>query len=166
MNIFVLDLDHTQNAQYHVQTHVVKMPTEAAQMLSTVVRANGISEGFNSTHPNHPCTKWAGHSIENWLWLRDYGLALEEEWRYRYGHSWAKNHKSCDVIRSLSVPKLPSRGLTPFALAMDDVFRSPDAVASYRLFYQARKIHLANWGNRGEPLWWKQRSSLLTAQSL
>ena len=35
MNIFVLDKDPKQAAQWHVDKHVVKMPLEAAQLLST-----------------------------------------------------------------------------------------------------------------------------------
>ena len=101
MNIFVLDLDHRINAQYHVNDHVVKMPTEAAQMLSVVVReVTGEDIGFQPTHPNHPCTRWARKSLTNWLWLKDYALSLEEEWRYRYGHPSSRMHKSCDVVRN------------------------------------------------------------------
>jgi hypothetical protein len=162
MNIFVLDTNHTQNAQYHVNTHVVKMPTEAAQMLSTVLRNMGIDTGFKITHAHHPCTKWAQESLENWCWLRDYGLSLEEEWRFRYGHASTKVHKSCEVIRSLPTPNLPSKGLTAFAQAMFDVCRRDSTIEAYRLFYKNFKNHLANWGKRGEPVWWKETPCITT----
>lgn len=38
MNIFILDNDFQQNAIYHVDSHIVKMPTEASQMLATCLR--------------------------------------------------------------------------------------------------------------------------------
>ncbi len=154
MNIFVLDLNHTLNAQYHVNSHVVKMPTEAAQMLSTVVRLSGIDAGYKITHQHHPCTKWAAASLDNWLWLRNYGLALEQEWRYRFDHTDNATHKSCDVIRSLPVPNLPMIGLTPFAQAMDSQYKNEQAVIAYRNFYRSAKRHLAVWGKRGRPVWY------------
>lgn len=37
MNLFYLDDDLDKNAEYHVDSHVVKMPTEATQMLTTAI---------------------------------------------------------------------------------------------------------------------------------
>lgn len=45
MNLFILDLDPKKIAQYHCDKHIVKMPLESAQMLSTVHRImNGNSK--------------------------------------------------------------------------------------------------------------------------
>lgn len=154
MNIFVLDPDHVHNARFHVNSHIVKMPTEAAQMLSTCCRLQGIDAGFQITHQNHPCTIWARQSLQNWEWLKEYALSLEEEWRFRYNHSSDKSHKSVDVIRSLPSPKLPEIGLTPFALCMPDHYKCNCPYESYRAFYRGDKAHLANWGRRAKPDWW------------
>ena len=37
MNIFILDHDLKKSIEYHVDKHVVKMPLEAAQMMSTAL---------------------------------------------------------------------------------------------------------------------------------
>ena len=84
MNIFVLDTDIEICSQYHADQHVVKMILESAQMLCTVLNKNGIRAPYRSTHSNHPCTLWAGASLENWRWLRDLALALNQEYRYRF----------------------------------------------------------------------------------
>jgi hypothetical protein len=60
MNIFLLDSNIKKCAQYHCDKHVVKMILESAQILSTVLRLNGVDQGYKTTHANHPCTLWAG----------------------------------------------------------------------------------------------------------
>lgn len=149
MNIFVLDLDHEKNAQYHVDKHCSKMIVEYAQMLSTAVRLSGVDAGYKISHRNHPCTRWVGESRENWLWLRDLLDALNTEWKYRYNHE--RNHKSFDVAMSLPIPKLPSVGLTPFAQAMPEYCKCNNAVRAYRRYYRWEKNHIASWKNRKKP---------------
>ena len=123
MNIFILDTNIELCAQYHCDKHVVKMITEHAQMLSTACRAFGLNVGYNSTHVNHPCSKWVRESIDNYLWLIDMTHYLHEEWRYRYGHSSNKYHKAYEIIETLPFPEfLPDIGLTPFAQAMPQKF--------------------------------------------
>jgi hypothetical protein len=96
MNLFILDHDISECWKAQTDTHVRKMPIEAVQMISTVIRGlNGIPgwifhEGRDlgilikdslpgerqgtcrsaalSTHPNHPCTLWVGASEENFQW--------------------------------------------------------------------------------------------------
>ena len=46
MNIFILDEDPTECAKLMINKHVVKMPTESMQMLSTI--ANHL--GFDSPY--------------------------------------------------------------------------------------------------------------------
>lgn len=190
MNIFILDNDHQRNAQYHVDSHVVKMPTEAAQMLCTVYRlTHGEKTVVRDLHldmksytekeiylvstdvvnlkgghlyrvskkimdvsfPSHPCTIWAGESVANWLWLRNYALALNKEWRYRYDHT--SNHLAINRIIQTPVPDLPKQDATPFALAMPDECKRKDAVESYRAYYAFNKQHLFKWKKRGRPEW-------------
>lgn len=153
MNIFILDQDVTKSAQSYVNKHVVKMMLEYAQILSTVVRITGVEAGYNQTHIHHPCTKWAGNSLTNWLYLRDLAYAVNKEWQFRYGHT--RNSKAVEVIQSLPVPSIADVGLTEFAQAMPDDSKVPgDAVVAYRTYYVKHKQHIAEWGKRGAPWWW------------
>lgn len=152
MNIFILDTNVKKCAEYHCDKHVVKMITESAQMLSTACRLNGINNGYKACYKFHPCSIWTRESLSNWLWLRELVKHLNKEWRSRYHHS--RNHKAYDVVKSLPEPKIKDIGLTKFAQAMPDEYRSVDAVDAYRSYYMGDKRHIAQWRN-GEPCWWK-----------
>ena len=149
MNIFVLDYDIRTCAQHHFDSHVVKMVTESAQILSTVCRLNGQDVGYKITHANHPCVKWAGESLLNWMWLKHLTTELNEEWKYRYDH--VRDHKAWEICNSLPMPNIPNIGVTSFALATNGV-RLENAVESYRAYYRT-KDHLAKWTKRGKPEW-------------
>jgi hypothetical protein len=153
MNIFILDEDPKQCAQYHCDKHIVKMILESAQMLSTAVRHTGIDAGYKATHQNHPCNKWVRESICNYHWLWELSYQLNKEWQYRYGHT--RNHKSFDMILTLPDPELPLKGLTPFAKAMPKEFTHFDSVSAYRKYYRENKAHIASWKKRGQPTWWR-----------
>ena len=81
MNIFVLD------------SH----PVTAAQMLASALHRYGIDEAllpltkagtpYKSTHPHHLCTRWAGDTSTNFDWLCMHGLALCDEYYFRYQKS-------------------------------------------------------------------------------
>ena len=81
MNVFVLSKDPVEAASFHCDKHVVKIPTEAAQMLFTAARRIGYPcpDGYKSTHQRHPCTVWAGKHISNWAWLFKHAKALGAE---------------------------------------------------------------------------------------
>lgn len=153
MNIFVLDENIQKCAEYSVDKHVVKMVLESAQLLSAAVRMSGIDAGYKLTHKNHPCTKWASESLSNWRWLKSLTFHLNNEYRFRYNKNI--DHKSFTVAMSLPEPKIKDIGITKFALAMPDEFRSDDAIKSYRDYYINQKSHIANWTKRNKPYWWK-----------
>jgi Pyrimidine dimer DNA glycosylase len=150
MNIFALDANPIIAAKLHLDKHVVKMPLETAQILCTVQRKYGNENvRYKSTHVNHPCTIWAGESVDNYNWLVALGLALCEEYTYRYG----KIHACEEVIRSVGeAPNgMPQVGLTQFALAMPDDVKSDDVIMSYREYYRVHKQHIAKWTKRFVP---------------
>ncbi|MHC5038662.1 MAG: pyrimidine dimer DNA glycosylase/endonuclease V [Planctomycetota bacterium] len=152
MNIFVLDEDIGKCARYHPDRHVVKMILESAQMLCTVVNEAGGRSPYRSTHVKHPCTVWAGGSLSNWKWLRSLALALNREYKFRFRAS--RDHASAVVVRNLSLPHLPDRGLTPFAQAMPEKFRvKGDPVRAYRRYFRAEKAPGARWTRRRIPPW-------------
>ena len=163
MNIFFLDTDVKLSAQYHVDKHVVKMILETAQLLCSAQHLNGNIDKelipYKMTHKNHPCAIWARQSLPNYLYLCELGLALGEEYTYRYG----KTHKSVEVIKwcLTNKPNIPDTEFTCPPLAMPDEFKTvsntypiTSAVLSYRKYYKGAKSDLASWKKREVPTWY------------
>lgn len=150
MNIFVLDYEPAQAAKFHLDKHIVKMPIETAQILSTVNHRYGQEARYKPTHANHPCTIWAGERKQNYDWLVELGLELCAEYSYRYG----RRHACQAVIEQLAIaPSMIPAGSTPFALAMPDECKNSDAVQAYRNYYRHFKQHIAKWTHRDVPDW-------------
>jgi hypothetical protein len=153
MNIFVLDENPIMAAQLQVDKHVVKMCLETAQLLSTAHHlTNSIyaTEVYRKTHANHPCAIWVRESRSNYQWLLRHFRGLLEEYTYRY----EKIHKSSSLMPLLSVnPINQDCGLTPFALAMPDEYKTDCAVQSYRNYYINEKHNLFAWKKRNRPEW-------------
>ena len=138
MNVFVLDLDPARAAQMQCDKHVVKMVLETAQLLCAAFPEG--SAPYKRTHYNHPCAKWTRESMDNFVWLVGHGLALSDEYTYRYG----KRHKSHDAIlwcmQHTHLLDIPAVGLTPFAQAMPDEYKHEDSVTAYRTYYIENKL--------------------------
>lgn len=181
MNLFYLDEDLDKCAEYHIDDHVGKMQLEATQLLTTTVWIDKLigyvprkltSEELtiiNSakklepeidkrtftrylpTHINHPSAVWVRSSLEHFYWTINYVNALNSETIYRGN----KSHASCAEANRLPDPyRLPDKGWTPPTLAMPDILKSEDAIASYRMFYMLDKFPFASWKVRGKPYWW------------
>lgn len=167
MNIFVLDLDPELAAQMHCDKHVPKMCVEATQMLVSAVRRHGATDNdvpltksgkpHRGGYKSHPCTLWAGDSRDNFMWLFWHGIALCEEFQFRFG----KEHaclKQITVLGSL-FRFVPEGKLTPFAQAMSDEFRNDDPVIAYRDYYwhDKRKNIVCEWKKGREmPQWFNK----------
>lgn len=164
MNIFVLDKDPSKAVKYLHNRHVVKMTLETAQLICTAqYYADNINDDdivYRKTHFNHPCSIWARQSIQNYDWLCEYGYEIAKEYEFRYG----KVHKSYVKVidnahnNSSGRPIFPNEGLTPFALAMPDKYKTGDSVLSYRNYYVGEKLiqkgnKLSQWKNRSVPMW-------------
>lgn len=159
MNIFAVHTNPRLAAQMLCDSHVVKMPTECAQMLSTVaVTRFGIEAPYRPTHTNHPCNTWVAESRENAAWTLLHGLALCDEYYARYGRRKRHVHAaraSLEYLWHFLLPAMPSHKLTPFAQCMPEAYRGHDAVAAYRRFYRGDKAAFAKWANgRSPPDWW------------
>ena len=160
MNIFILDRDPVLAAQMQCDKHVVKMPLESAQMLSTAHRELDEFYGFipsdspiyKATHKNHACTVWVQQSVENYNWLYKHFVALSAE----YDHRYYKLHKSWLVLREiLSNPPhlIPECPMTPFAQAMPDEYKDDDPVVAYQNYYLSEKRSMLKYRKRLMPLW-------------
>ena len=175
MNIFIIEPGPRLAARSVCDSHVVKMPVESAQMLSTVQRLlDGKQETrltatgrqgrywrlpdereeslYKAVHIHHPCTVWAGLSRANYIWLCAHGEELCNEYTRRY----ERIHASAAVIEECyrNSWRIPDGPITPFALAMPDEYKCGDAVESYRRYYLAEKRRIAKWRYSRKPTWW------------
>jgi len=153
VNIFVLENCPVNAAKSQCDKHVVKMVLESAQMLCAAFEKGEAP--YRRCHYNHPCTKWVRHSKQNYEWLLEHAKALAKEYTRRYN----KVHKSEAVIEWCKHQywklNLPSKGLTPFAQAMPQEYKSPCPVTAYRNYYQGEKSGFAKWTGRDVPSWFK-----------
>lgn len=156
MNVFYLDEDVRRAARYHVDKHVVKMPLECAQMLSTAVILNGGTSKYRISHKNHPSSKWVRDTRANFLWLFGLAICLCEEHRYRYYKK--EYHKSRDVIIECynQVELIPEGDFYEPPQCMPDEYKMPNAVDGYRKYYMNDKKHIAAWRDRPTPYWWQE----------
>lgn len=155
MNIFILDNDPKTCAKMMLDKHVVKMPTESMQMISTILHHHGIDSPYKPVMLNHPCTIWARKSRQNFRFLWVHCFELCKEYTKRYG----KIHKVEETLREYASQitemyiLLPDIGLTPFAQAMPDRYKNEDAVKAYRDYYLNEKYTFATW-KTNVPDWW------------
>jgi hypothetical protein len=152
MNVFVLDYDPVRAAQMQCDKHVVKMPLETAQLLCTAFPKGKAP--YKLTHFNYPCSIWCRESKENYTWLIEHGLALCDEYTYRYG----KNHKPREVIlwcqKNIKKLDFHRKGKTHFVLCFEDKYKIGNAVESYRHYYLQEKFKIAQWNKkRRQPRW-------------
>ena len=186
MNIFYIDKDPVQAAEWMVDKHVVKMILESAQLLSTAHRlldgrqvteqkyVNGslppryrnvkrwkLDDArepvlYSATHVNHPSAIWCRTAVENYVWLADHMHALLAEYTYRYN----KKHKVEGELSYmlLSPPKnLKDYDWTPMPSAMADEYKiSNDPLTNYRNYYKIGKARMHSWKNRQPPEWINQ----------
>mgnify|MGYP001414415363 FL=1 len=140
MNIFVTDFCPIKSAQVLPDKHIVKMPLETCQMLS-IVASKKWGYGFGDlprldgtpyktekgAFRNHPCTIWAQ---QNWSWLIRHGLALCDEYTYRYGktHSCEKTLLHAEMIFPFQYLRSVADHATVFARAMPDQWKYDDTI--------------------------------------
>lgn len=178
MNIFVLDTNPELCARYHCDKHLVKMITEHNQILGSIAyTARGVGRKAEITsqfvkktfarfprqtpegdpHPygigyrNHPCTQWAGKTLDNYRWLCILTAEMCKEYTRRYG----RKHAGEEICRwyASNHPELPLTGMTPFAQAMPDDCKNPNAVTAYRNYYKKHKARFAKWAHSPTPKW-------------
>ena len=178
MNIFVLDTDPRAAARMMCDKHIPKMLVESAQMMASALRRHGLGDEhlpltrrgtpYKGGYPHHPCTKWAGDSYENFMWLYQHAESLAREYLKRFGKRKG-THRTIRTIREIHQTfdkhfptfDFPEDGLTPFALAVNNKKDIPvvhaggnDAVKAYRAYYHSKTF--AKW-DKGTPApnWWQ-----------
>jgi hypothetical protein len=167
MNLFILSWIQREIAEYMMDKHVSKILLEAVQMLCSAKRILDPEDESNTAlyklaHKNHPVTIWCRTSKTNYIWVLDLIDQLHAEWKYRYGHPESKIHKSYLVALHLrqhmpADESFSQTGLTPFALAMPDQYKTADPIESYRNYYMStEKQKIATWNKRrARPGWYR-----------
>ena len=160
MNIFVTDPSPTLSARVLPDKHIVKMPLETCQMLS-IVCSKKWGHGYGELHRingepyktekgafrNHPCTIWANASLENTWWLLAHGLALCNEYSWRYGkiHSCEKTlEEATKIIPSAPYPYKPKS----FTFGGPDEFKydtSIDTFTAYKRYISSKPWAASNY---------------------
>lgn len=161
MNIFVIENTPEEVAKSHTDRHIVKMPTELAQMISFAYYHDDIWDSdvnpllmeFNKAHDKHPCSIWIRESAENFMYACELGIELVQEYRFRYKTN--KHQRALDIFTygMLNTPEFDKWEQTKYALAMPEEFKVECPIESYRNYYREGKKHLHNWTNRVMPLW-------------
>lgn len=147
MNIFFLHRDAKLAAKYHVDRHVCKMLIEYAQLLSTALRLNGVTDErlYRITHKNHPCAIWTRESVLHFAWLVELMIYLSNEYTIRYG----KEHKSAALIDVFfeHFNALPTNDFiwNDPQQCMPDDCKCEDTIQAYRNYYMKHKRHIAYW---------------------
>lgn len=154
-NIFVLDEDPKLAAQYHCDEDVIVMITETALILSDAyyTTGEGNKAPFKQKYPNHPCTRWAAESTENWDWLWQLGICLCEEYRYRFWDEGRSESGDAIVKMGFDRPKLTASEITARPQCVPPKFKDKDVVQAYRNFYASRGRSGLSYSTRERPLW-------------
>lgn len=177
MNLFILSWNLKLCVQWHFNSHVVKMPIELAQLLSTAYWILCPSKKLEKwrekgliyrpiRNKNHCCAVWTRQHINNYKFVCQFGLALCDEYYYRYGKEKNRQHATRKIIEHLyknipdnfpkcQEPLITSWKVTLPPLAMPDKYKvEGKTLTSYRNWYRSdEKSHITKWKKRDIPEW-------------
>ena len=184
MNIFYLHEDPIQNAKWHIDKHIVKMPIEYAQLMSTAHRLldgemylgkTAIGRNikrwrlhderedilYKASHINHPSAIWVRESIENYFEMYKLYMAVLAEFTNRYGKIHGSSKPSIALIRPPSnIPMVKGTQLPQCMPEICKVKNNP--ILAYRNYYIVEKNSFASWKNREIPEWFQTKDIMPT----
>ena len=184
MNIFYLHEDPIQNAKWHIDKHIVKMPIEYAQLMSTAHRLldgemylgkTAIGRNikrwrlhderedilYKASHINHPSAIWVRESIENYFEMYKLYMAVLSEFTNRYGKIHGSSKPSIALIRPPSnIPMVKGTQLPQCMPEICKVKNNP--ILAYRNYYIVEKNSFASWKNREIPEWFQTKDIIPT----
>ena len=112
-------------------------------------------------HFEHANAEWARASRANYNWAWQYGLALAEEFRRRWGYYtlllpqlWTL--EDAPPWLDAEVPTTQPSPVVPANSIVMDEDGYYDTVGSYRAYYLLHKRSLFKWTGRPEPAWVKE----------
>jgi len=155
MQIFVPFADPKLNAYALDDKRVVKMCTETAQILSTVMWLQGFKGPYRITHKHHPCVRWAAATADNYTWLVKQFDELLAQYRHRYYKVHACQKLLIGFVvhaQKIKDPRLKiPRYRTPFANATTYFRHVEDVHLAYR-----RQL-TRKWRNDKRPPRWNRK---------
>ena len=172
MNIFSCDRDPVIAAQSLPDKHVCKMCIENAQMLAVALGDEyGLGWGYirkkdgtnykTKGFRNHPSSVWVRSSYANLAWTIVHGLALCDEYTYRYGKIHAATTAHCDaklLFEHNSKEKLDiQESVQSFARAMPDYLKQDASITDVEAYrkYLVLEKPWAKWKVEDrKPTWW------------
>jgi hypothetical protein len=169
MNLFHLSSDPVEAAQLNQDIHVVKICLEACQLLANCFSPNQLQSApltqsgsvRKYSHVHHPISKYVKESMGNYEWALRHGIALCEEFEFRFG----KKHFCEGFIRwaAQNKPELVKDGpFTEFPQCFKQFpscYVAGNPVQGYRNYYKTAKksfdmrgkIVEATWTGRTKP---------------
>lgn len=176
MNVFYLDNDTQVSARNLVDKHIVKMPLETIQLLST---AHRLLDGelvhvehkgklkkhwrlpddkrenllYRATHINHPSAIWCRMNRANYRWLVSYLSEMCHEYHARYGRHFKFYENGMVAELSRCPNNLPDGEFTQLIPAMPERYKVGDSLESYRRYYAGDKWKFAKWKHGSIPQW-------------
>ena len=95
---------------------------------------------------------WVERSFDNFSWLKNHTIALNNEYRFRFEKE--ADHKSISVLHEIWNYDYENRSLTEFAQAMPEKYKVPeDPIKASRQFYSGEKMAFAKWTKGSIPYW-------------
>jgi hypothetical protein len=165
MNVMRVHDDPRVAARMLPDQHAVKMPTEAAQILSTAAHLRGLDTTglYKPTHVAHPCVRQAASSDPYAAWAAAHGFALVGEWRWRSGDP--TKHRKAEAMLMRVCARLGVDPLNPAAwadappaVAVADDLRGLPPVEAYRAWVRRKHVLWATrTDKRRAPARWTRR---------
>ena len=183
MNIFELHTNPSICAEMHCDKHIVKMPIEYAQLLSTAHRVLDGTEYIGTTktgrkakryrldddredilykasHIKHPDGIWARQTSGNYYKLFFLYMATLAEFKYRYGKIHGASKPS--ILLQRAPKNIPEGDITELPQCMPDYCKvKGDPIKAYHKYYLNEKKTFATWKARPTPYWYLQGANEL-----
>ncbi|MBA42491.1 MAG: hypothetical protein CMF62_00590 [Magnetococcales bacterium] len=159
VNIFFLSKDPKKCASYYCDKHVSKIAIEIAQILCNIHQNLGYDAPYKkckAIKQTQGVYKWILESVANYKYSAKLGLALIDEYFYRYDKN---EHRTKPVLEWClkNIPKeIPEKKMTKFKLshrieAFDKI--STDPVLNSKFLYVELKCNGDKWSKRKVPEW-------------
>ena len=159
MNIFYFSYNVLLNARLLDDKRLIKMILETTQLLSNALFLHHKQNPYKPTHLRHPCTLWASKTEGNWKWLKQYGIALSNEYTKRYN----KEHKCYKILISMTCPKMKYKHFFQPPQCMPNQYKSRSATKAYIKYYIYEKYNpnLFKRASKSTLIFWKRQYRIL-----
>jgi len=167
MNRFIIERNPRLIAKSLCDQHIVKMPTEEAQMLCTTIwhYAPDYAEEHNlykPVHQKHPCTLWAMENSSNFWFAHQLYVWMCQEYTIRYDKVHGASKHFLSLFNSMKF--LPEGDMTqhPQCFGKYEILKTEEfyPINAYRMFYVHDKTFARYNNGRDRPEWFIDHSSL------